>query len=1060
MDMWGIMKKLRWQLVLYILLICASVVCANTFVVTTLTNPKVITVVEAQQNYDATGNGPSDPMAQDLNTVPYDGIDRQIAFDGDVAWISNDMWGGRSGWTADGLLVDGLWHADRNNGHGNNAPTITTQIDVPLGSYEVFVVYCSADPEDLSTHHGGMVKARLHDPTNTSAYNTYGSEGNTLGLTEGEGTGIDVVSGWSMVVASLGIITNTGSLAIDIANDTRRIGDASRNLYIGLGYRLLSCDNQAPLIQLDDDVFVEMNTPVLLDPIVTDDGKPYLEGCDPVDPLQGTSVGLSYQWSVVDPAQSDNVIFTPDANRREPNIVFTQCGDFDLKLQVWDDKDGLSPDTGTEGGKTSTDTVTFHVACPPDCNTLQAVGLNLQADISGPFGAPDCYVDIYDLQVIALEWLGVPSIADIYGADSNPDSQVNIYDMLLLGQQWLDCIDPQNANCSDPYELLRVTSPNGKVAVQFHIMNNEGVQNALYWSVAYKGEIVMDKSQLSYTLQDAVPLVSGFKLVDFRQTTHDSSWTPVYGERSNIRNHYNQLLVTVEDDQNPPRRIQLTFRAYDEGAAFQAAFPEQEALSQITINQENTQFSFTDDHWAWAVYSAQGVYSKKRLSQIGSNCERPLTMKVREDLYLSVQEAGLVDYARMRLKEHTSLPNTLVSQLGSSATVNTPYEFPWRVLMIAEEPGKLMEQNYLVLNLNKPCEIADTSWIAPGKVMRDMKMTTPASKAIVDFAAAAGIDYVHIDAGWYGHEGSSSSDPLTVTPVRSEDPSNFDLHEIISYAHAHGVKVMVYVNHIHLETQLDDILDTYQTWGIDGIKYGFVNVGSQYWTDWLHDAVRKAADYGFVVDVHDEYRPTGYERTYPNFMTAEGIRGNETGPTAALNLINPFTRFVCGAGDYTICWHSGVDSGQLKCSWPHQMAASVVYYSPLQFMFWYDSADQFSGTEPYLDYFKHMKTVWDETKVIQGEIGEYITVARRTGQDWFVGTMNAVERRQLDIPLSFLTPGETYIAYVYKDTDPAATTIKQVSYDQLTVTSDSVIPADMAGNGGHAMRIVLDNPTE
>ena len=191
-------------------------------------------------------------------------------------------------------------------------------------------------------------------------------------------------------------------------------------------------------------------------------------------------------------------------------------------------------------------------------------------------------------------------------------------------------------------------------------------------------------------------------------------------------------------------------------------------------------------------------------------------------------------------------------------------------------------------------------------------------------------------------------------------------------------------------------------------------------------------------------------------MTAEGIRGNETGPTAELNLINPFTRFVCGAGDYTICWHEK----RLKCSWPHQMAASVVYYSPLQFMFWYDKPDQFTGNEPYLVYFKHLKTVWNETKVVHGEIGEYITVARRDGQDWFVGTINAVKRRQLNIPLNFLTPGQTYTAFIYKDTDPSTTEIKQVSYQEITVTSDSVITADMASNGGHAMRIVKDLPQE
>ncbi len=1047
------MKIIRQIITVSFLL--STTLYANTFVVTTLTKHKNITVVEADQDYDITGNGPSDPIAQGLNTVPYDGTDRQITFDGDTAWISNYMWAGRSNWTANGLLTDGLWHADHNNNHGKYAPVITTKINVPLASYEVYVVYCAADPVELSTHHGGMVKARIHDPNNTSPFDTYGAQGNTLGLTEGEGTGIDVVPGWSMVVALLGTVYNTTTLAIDIDNDTRIIGDASRNMYIGLGYRQLSCANQPPHIAIDDNFFVETNQPVQLNPIVTDDGKPYLQGCNLTNPVPGIPAGLAYQWSVVDPNQNNYVVFDTDTQIKNPKITFLQCGIFHLKLQVWDDKDNQSPDTGANGGKTSSKIVTVHVKCPPDCNQLLQMGIKLPADISGPAGIPDCYVNIYDLWAMASEWLNVPVVADIYGLDKKSDNNVDLYDMCLLARQWLNCIDPANSVCNDPYSLLRATSPDGNIVVRFSIKSKDGIQNGLYWSVSYKGEIVLDESQLGFTLQDAPPLSEGFKLVDFRSTTHNSTWSPVYGERSSIPDNYHQLQVTVEDNQTPARKIQLTFRAYNEGVAFKVTFPEQSAFSHIAIKQENTQFKFTGNYWAWAVYSAQGVYSKRLLSQIGSNCERPLTIKVRDNLYLSILEARMVDYARMKLKQ-TNIPHTLQTQLSSTVSINTPYDTPWRVLMIADKPGKLLEHNYLVLNLNTPCKIADTSWIKPGKMMRDITLTVANSKAIVDFAAKAGIDYLHIDAGWYGPEGSTSSDATTITPdpARCPDPAAYDLHEIINYAHAHGVKVMVYVNHYHLETQLDEILPLYKQWGIDGIKFGFVHVGSQYWTKWLHNAVRKAAAYGFVVDVHDNYRPTGYERTYPNFMTAEGIHGNETGPTAEMNLINPFTRFLCGPADYTICWHSAVNSGQLKCSWPHQMAASVVYYSPLQFLFWYDKPDQFTGNEPYLDYFKHLKTVWDETRVVQGKIGEYITVARRTHHDWFVGTMNAVKRRQLNIPLTFLTPGKTYTAYIYKDTDPSSTEIKQVSYQQITVTSNSVITADMASNGGQAMRIV------
>ncbi len=631
--------------------------------------------------------------------------------------------------------------------------------------------------------------------------------------------------------------------------------------------------------------------------------------------------------------------------------------------------------------------------------------------------------------------------------------------MKKLLRFWVLCITAFFLPAANAYAspVKSVTSPDGNIVIQFEIKTSDSIKNGLYWTVLYKDRTVLKASRIGFALNNGPALEAGFKNTNSHVSSHDSTWKPVYGERSSIRNHYNQLQVRIWDDQPVPRQMMLTFRAYDEGAAFRVTFPRQEAFDQLEIKQEQTQFRFTSDHWAWAVYSAQGRYVKRRLSKIGSNCERPLTMKVRDNLYLSVLEAGLVDYARMKLQQHPSLPYTLTAQLGSPVAVKTPYEIPWRVVMIAETPGQLLEHNYLVLNLNKPCAIEDTSWIVPGKMMRDITLTVANSKDIVDFAGAAGIDYLHIDAGWYGHEYNDRSDATTITPDRgrSEDPDNYDLQEIINYAHDHGLKVMVYVNRRHLETQLDEILPLYRKWGVDGIKFGFVNVGTQCWTDWLHEAVRKAAAYQFVVDVHDEYRLTGYERTYPNLMTAEGIRGNEAKPTAELNLVHPFTRFLCGAADYTICWHYAADTDRLRCTWPHQMAASVVYYSPLQFLFWYDTPAYFTGDEPYLEYFKHLKTVWDQTEVVHGQIGEYITVARRSGSDWFVGTMNAVRRRQLEIPLDFLTPGKTYTAYVYKDTDPAKRhPIKQVRYETQAVTSESVIYADMASNGGQAMRIV------
>ena len=224
-----------------------------------------------------------------------------------------------------------------------------------------------------------------------------------------------------------------------------------------------------------------------------------------------------------------------------------------------------------------------------------------------------------------------------------------------------------------------------------------------------------------------------------------------------------------------------------------------------------------------------------------------------------------------------------------------------RLFRLSALPGKLVENNYFVLNLNEPNQIANTSWIKPGQVIREVTLTTAGSMASIDFAAENNIAYVLFDAGWYGAEEDVKSDATTVTvdPARSKGP--LDLPKVIEYANSKGVGILVYVNKKALHQQLDEILPLYKKWGIKGVKYGFVNVGDQYATAWLHQAVRKAAKYGLMVDIHDEYRSTGYSRTYPNLLTQEGIRGDEESPSLDQAIYTLYNRMICGAGDYTNC---------------------------------------------------------------------------------------------------------------------------------------------------------------
>jgi len=600
-------------------------------------------------------------------------------------------------------------------------------------------------------------------------------------------------------------------------------------------------------------------------------------------------------------------------------------------------------------------------------------------------------------------------------------------------------------------QAAEISSPDGRVTITLTTKDTpDKGPGCLFWSIKYKGRDVLADSPLGLVLKDSTNLDRQFRIVNQQQSGHDETWKPVCGERSEIRDHYNQLIINLQDDQTPPRHLQLILRAYNEGAAFRYLIPEQEGLNDFTIEEENTQFRFTKNHIAYAVYSAQGIYSKTTLDKIRPDCERPLTIEVDSDLYLAVAEAALVDYARMRLQPVKDEPHALKSMLAREVKAKTPFTTPWRVVMLADSPAELLEHNYLILNLNAPCAIKDTSWIKPGKVIREVTLTTIGGKACVDFAVQRGLQYVEFDAGWYGHEYDEDADATTIDVDSKRSKGPLDLHDVINYGQQRNIGIILYVNRRALEQQLDEILPLYKKWGVKGVKYGFVQVGSQKWTAWLHEAVRKAADYQLMVDVHDEYRPTGYCRTYPNLMTVEGVRGNECMPTAEENLILPFTRLLCGPADCTVCWYY---TKRTKNTHAHQLATSVVFYSPWQFLFWYDRPAQYKG-ELELDFFKYLPTVWDQTQVIDGKIGEYITLARRKGDQWFVGGLNAVTRREMNIPLTFLTPQKQYTAYIYADADPEGKDPWKVKIEQEQVNCQTVLTVATAPNGGCAIRII------
>lgn len=623
--------------------------------------------------------------------------------------------------------------------------------------------------------------------------------------------------------------------------------------------------------------------------------------------------------------------------------------------------------------------------------------------------------------------------------------------LLILVAGWLlhTCV---LAQVNEQPGLASVASPDNNVRFVFYQKTNAAGKRELYYRVTYKHKAVILDSLLDLRLdnhlsESAMALkvdrqekwFDNLKIGAITQSSHDSTWRPVVGERASVRDHYNQMTVNMVKEDNPIYPLALEVRAYNQGVAFRYAFPENEKGTYYRITAENTEFAFPVETKAWFHAWGQAPYQQLPLFNWPDESERPLTLEVLGRIHVALLEGGMTDYSRTKFKLHKDKPNTLVTSMHDPADLISPFATPWRGIMIAESAGALADNNDFILNLNPPSAIADTSFIQPGKIMRVMVQTTASAKANIDFAARHNLQYILFDWKWYGPAFSFSSD---ATKVAIPD---FDLPGIIKYAAGKGVGVWLYVNQQALLAQGDTLFKTYKQWGVKGVKFGFVQVGSHRWTTWLEQAIRQAADAGLMVNIHDDWRPTGEQRTWPNLMTAEGIRGNEEMPDATHNTVLPFTRFLAGAADYTICYYSP----RIKTTHAHQLALAAIYYSPLQTLYWYDTPDM-SAHEPELAFWDRIPTSWDDSKLLQGYPGQFVTTARRKGGDWFIGTITNNAARKVGVKLDFLDKDKRYTATVYED-DGAAPTATKVGIRTLSVDSNSVIDANLLPSGGQAI---------
>lgn len=619
---------------------------------------------------------------------------------------------------------------------------------------------------------------------------------------------------------------------------------------------------------------------------------------------------------------------------------------------------------------------------------------------------------------------------------------------------------------SNNLNYLKIESPNGKLVFSFETKDYRNEKSCMFYDVTYENKEVILPSRLGINISPKELNVStwtnNISVIDTSKRSYNKTWVPIYGEKNKIIDKFNELTISVKSTNVYAKgKLLIIVRAYDEGIAFCYKFLDGiSGGGHLHIASELTEFTLPQNTLAYYTKYAQTEYHLLRLHNWPSESERPLTLVLPNKLYACLTEAEVVNYCRTKFSLDTTKSNTIKCSMYGPVDYIVPFKTPWRVVMVADKPGELLENDYLILNLNPPCKLKNTSWIKPGKVMREMTLSTDGAKKLVDFAVQRNLQYIHFDAGWYGNEHDINSDATTVSVDPKRNPKgDLNLQEAIRYAKSKGIGVILYVNILALSNQLDEILPLYKSWGVDGIKFGFVQVGPHYWTNWLHEAVKKCAEYKLMVDIHDEYRPTGFSRTYPNLMTQEGIRGNEEMPSATANTILPFTRFIAGAADYTFCYYYRKEFGHpkrhIQTTPAHQLALPVIFYSPWQFLYWYDKPEDYHG-EPELKFWDEVPTTWDNTKVINGEIGKYITVARQSGNDWFIGSITNNEARNLEVPLSFLDKEKKYEANIYSD-DPSVNTRTHVAVNNIEVSSKTILKIKLEPSGGEAIHIKMIN---
>jgi alpha-glucosidase len=641
-------------------------------------------------------------------------------------------------------------------------------------------------------------------------------------------------------------------------------------------------------------------------------------------------------------------------------------------------------------------------------------------------------------------------------------------------------------------KALALASPNGSLSISLRLEAKPQPYPAgqrLYYRVEYKGTPVLADSPLGLDLLGADALDHGFEVAGTSARSNDSTWENDFGALEAVPDVFNELVVSLREKAAPNRRLDVVVRAYDGGVAFRYVLPKQEALDTFTIAAESTGFYFAgEEASAFALNlgrwdtSNEGEYARTPLAAIkpASLVNLPLLVELgkpgKPKMYAALLEADLTDYAGMYVAGVEGVPNALRARLSvapgrrfdQAVVGKTPKATPWRLIMVGPEPARFIERNYLVLDLSAPCAIADTSWIKPGKAAWDWwsgstatgvpfkpGMNTATMKHYIDFAARHGFEYMLVDAGWAPiAEDGRLEDILRFRP-------EVDVPAIIAYGKAKGVATLLWVEWRALDRHMDEAMALYEKWGAAGIKVDYMNRDDQDMVNYYEKVVRRAAEHRLAVDFHGAFKPTGLRRTWPNLLTREGVMGLEYSKwsdriTPDYDVTIPFTRMLAGPMDFTPGAMRNAAKGTFEArdvapmaqgTRGHQLAMYVVYESPLVMVSDYPEA--YEG-QPGLAFIEEVPTVWDETRVLGGEPGEFVVIARRKGDDWYLGAMTNWEGRDFELPLDFLGEGD-YQATIFADGADAATDATSLDVERKTVKAGDRLLLRLAPGGGAAV---------